>query len=71
VHSKAKCFSLERSREVEEARQEVKEHGQKTALCNGVKYFFKEHSYLYFHGFLQHFHIKIILWKYKKQMKIT
>ena len=39
VHSKAKCFSLGRSTGVEEARQEVKEHGQKTALCNGVNFF--------------------------------
>ena len=41
MHSKAKCFSLERSRGVEEARQEVKEHGQKTALYNGGEIFFE------------------------------
>ena len=46
VHSKAKCFSLERSRGAEKARQEVKEHGQKNSTVQWGEIFLEGASIL-------------------------
>ena len=46
MHSKARCFSLERSRGVEEARQEVKEHGQKNSTLQWGEIFLEGTSIL-------------------------
>ena len=70
MHSKAKCFSLGRSREVEEARQEVKEHGQKNSTVQWGEIFFKGAFFIYIFMRFQKMSI-IPIEMQEKQRKIT
>ena len=54
---KLSAFLQEEAEEQKKLDRKSKNMVKKTALCNGVKYFQKEHSYLHFHAFSQDIHV--------------